>query len=256
MAARTGRSTLADPARHKTAVAAHAERFVIVGIKWGQLGANVPNEFVAEGVRSYGGRAVGLACVDPHDTDAPRELERAFTTLGLHGLKLSPVYQGFDPSSPEAWRLYEICDHYRKPILFHQAAAFAQQAVLEWGRPVLLDRVARTFPKLHLILAHLGQPWVEETVQLLRKHKQVFADLSARFYRHWQIYNGLMHAIDYGVTDQLLFGSDFPMQSTAEALTAFRAINEWGPGVALPRIPEETIESIVSRRPLSLVGWS
>jgi predicted TIM-barrel fold metal-dependent hydrolase len=255
MAVRTGRSTLADPERHRAAIASSAERFVIVGIRWGRLGANVPNEFIAKGVKDYAGRAVGLACVDPSDPNAPAELEHAFATLGLHGLKLSPVYQGFDPWSPGAWKVYEICDHYRKPILFHQAAAFAQQAVLEWGNPILLDKVARTFPELKITLAHFGQPWAEETVQMLRKHKQVFSDLSARFYRRWQLYNALMLAIDYGVTGQLLFGSDFPMQSTAEALAAFRSINDWGAGVTLPRIPETTIEDIVNNRPLSLLGW-
>jgi len=255
MAARTGRSTLADPEHHRAAIAASAERFVIIGIKWGRLGANVPNDFIAACVREYSGRAVGLCCVDPNDPGAPAELERSITKLGLRGLKLSPVYQGFDPWSPEAWKLYEMCDGLGVPILFHQAGAFAAQAVLEWGNPLLLDKVARTFPNLRMILAHLGQPWAEETIQMMRKHKQVYSDLAARYYRRWQFYNALMLAIDYGVTGQLLFGSDFPMQSTEEALAAFRAINDWGPDVRLPRIPEQTIEDIIANRPLSLVGW-
>ena len=62
-------------------------------------------------------------------------------------------------------------------------------------------------------------------------------------------------AIDYGVTGQLLFGSDFPMQSTEEALAGFREINNWGPDVRLPKIPEQTIEDIIGNRPLSLLGW-
>ena len=215
----------------------------------------MPNDFIAEQVRAYDGRAVGLACVDPRDPGAPAELERSITTLGLSGLKLSPPYQDFDPWSTEAWRLYEIADGHGVPIMFHQASAFASQAALEWANPILLDRIARSFPALRLIVAHLGQPWVEETVQLMRKHRHVFADLSARYYRRWQLYTGLMAALDYGVTGQLLFGSDFPMQTSADAAAAFRAVNDWGPDVKLPRIPDPVIEDIISRRPLSLLGW-
>ena len=138
--------------------------------------------------------------------------------------------------------------------MFHQAAAFPAQSVLEYGNPVLLDKVARSFPRLRIIVAHLGQPWVEETVQLLRKHKTMFADLSARYYRRWQFYTGMQHALDYQVTGQLLFGSDFPMQTTREAAAAFRAVNDFGAGVSLPRIPESVIDSILYERPLELLG--
>lgn len=255
LAARTHGGPEADPEQHRAGVASTADKFVVVGIRWGQLGANVPNDFVAEYVAQYPGRAIGLSSVDPNDADAPAEFERAIKTLGLKGLKLSPVYQGFDPWSPAAWQLYELADQMNVPIMFHSAAAFAAQGVLEWGSPVLLDKVARAFPNLRIILAHLGQPWISETVQMLRKHKQVFSDLSARYYRHWQFYQGLMEALDYQVQGQLLFGSDFPMMSTADAMAAFRAVNEWGPDVSLPKIPEAVIEDILYNRPLSLLGW-
>jgi hypothetical protein len=104
-----------------------------------------------------------------------------------------------------------------------------------------------------MILAHVGQPWIAETVVLLRKHKQLFADLSARYYRKWQCYNALMLAIDYGVTGQLLFGSDFPIQTPRAALDAFRAINDWGEGVTLPRVPDSLIDDIVHNRPLEVL---
>ena len=62
-----------------------------------------------------------------------------------------------------------------------------------------------------------------------------------------------MLALEYKVTDQLLFGSDFPMQTSQAALDSFRAVNDWGEGVALPQIPEETIEDIAFNRPFSLL---
>ncbi|MGD9741113.1 MAG: amidohydrolase family protein [Dongiaceae bacterium] len=253
MGSKTGRSVDASPAAHKRHVADICEKFVLVAMRWNRLGIHIPNEFVAEYAADYKGRAVGFACVDPHDANAPTELEHAVVKLGLRGLKLSPVYAGFDPWSPEAWRLYEVANALKVPLLWHQSAAYAQQSMLEYGNPILVDRIARAFPHLRMILAHVGQPWTAETVVLLRKHKQIYADLSARYYRKWQCYNALMLAIDYGVTGQLLFGSDFPIQTPSAALDSFRAINDWGEGVTMPRIPDSLIDDIVYNRPLELL---
>lgn len=171
----------------------------------------------------------------------------------MHGLKISPVYGGYDPWSKEASRIYQVCDRLRIPLLWHQSAAYASESTLEYGNPILLDRIAREFPKLRMIVAHVGQPWVGETVVLLRKHPQIFADLSARFHRKWQVYNALMLALDYKVTNQLLFGSDFPLRTTSDALAEFRNINSWGDGVSLPKFPPEIIEDIAQNRPLELI---
>jgi hypothetical protein len=104
-----------------------------------------------------------------------------------------------------------------------------------------------------MIVAHIGQPWSGETVVLLRKHPQIFADLSARFHRRWQLYNALMLALDYRVTKQLLFGSDFPLRTTSEAMQEFRALNDWGENVTMPKFPTDVIEDIITNRPLELL---
>ena len=114
--------------------------------------------------------------------------------------------------------------------------------------------MAGALPRLRMIVAHLGQPMMQETVMLMRKNENVFADLSARFHRRWQLYNGLRTAIEYGVTDRLLFGSDFPVMTTGEAARAFQAINDWGDGVRLPPIPPDVIDGILYERPLELLG--
>jgi predicted TIM-barrel fold metal-dependent hydrolase len=244
----------APPDRHRAAMAG-VDRYVIVGVQWGlPHGPNVPNDFVAEQVAASGGRAVGFASVNPSQPDAPAELERAVRTLGLRGLKLSPAYQGFDPRLPEAWRLYELADRWGVPVMFHAGGAYPASAALETANPVLLDPVARAFPELPIIVAHLGQPWMAETVMLLRKHRRVFADLSARFHRPWQLYNGLVLALEYRVEDKLLFGTDFPVATPEQAMAQFRGLNRLVEGTNLPRIPEDVIEGILYERPLALVG--
>ena len=164
------------PEHHRRGVVeGGAEKFVVIKMPT-KSGRGIPNDFIAEYVGQYPGRAVGFAAIDPTEGDAAAELERCVTKLGLRGLKLSPVYHGYDPWSPAVWRLYEMADAFRIPVMFHMGGAYDPEAALEWGSPLLLDRVARAFPRLRMIVAHLGQPMMQETVMLLRKNENVFAD--------------------------------------------------------------------------------
>jgi len=253
MISRVGIAIEATPESHERHIANIADKFTVVTMNFPRIKVRVPNEFVAEYVRRFPGRAKAFACVDPLDQNAPRALEYAIKELGMHGLKISPVYGGYDPWCSEAWRIYQLCSRLRIPLLWHQSAAYASDSTLEHGNPILLDRIAREFPKLRMIVAHFGQPWIGETVVLLRKHPQIFADLSARFHRKWQLYNALMLALDYKVTNQLLFGSDFPLRTTSDALKEFRGINDWDVGVTLPKFPPEIIEDIIQNRPIELL---
>ena len=173
----------------------------------------------------------------------------------MQGLKVSPVYQGFDPWSPEAWELYYLANKYDVPVMFHMGGMYDPHGTLEWGNPLRLDKVGRAFPDLRIIVAHFGQPNMQETAMLMRKNTNVFTDLSARFHRKWQLYNGLMVAIEYKVTDRILFGSDFPVMTTMDAVNAFKNINDWGEGINLPKIPPDLIDEIIYNRPFGLLRF-
>jgi len=242
------------PENHKRAIEeAGVGKFVVINSPR-RPGHIVPNDFIAEYVSQYPGRAIGLASVNPNDSDAAQDFKRSIKDLNLKGLKLSPVYQGFDPWDKKAWKLYEIANEYNSVLMFHMGGAYDPNGTLEWGNPLLLDKIGRAFPNLRIIVAHFGQPMMQETIMLMRKNKNVFTDLSARFHRKWQLYNGLMIGIEYGITDRILFGSDFPVATTKEAVDAFKNINNWGDGIKLPPIPQELINDILYNRPFELLG--
>src|SRR5439155_4948100 len=74
------------PDKHRPAVVEAADKFVVVNLPT-RSGRFVPNDFIAEYVAQYPGRAVGFARVDPNDARAPEEFERSINQLGLKGLK-------------------------------------------------------------------------------------------------------------------------------------------------------------------------
>ena len=245
----------ATPDDHKKSVVdGGAEKFVVINAPV-RAYKKIPNDFIADYVAQYPGQAVGFASVDPNDPTAAEEFERSVTDLGLQGLKVSPVYQGFDPWSPEAWELYYLANKYDVPVMFHMGGMYDPNGTLEWGHVLRLDKVGRAFPDLRIIVAHFGQPNMQETAMLMRKNKNVFTDLSARFHRKWQLYNGLLVAIEYKVTDRILFGSDFPVMTTKDAVNAFKNINDWGEGINLPKIPPDLIDEIIYNRPFDLLRF-
>lgn len=226
--------------------------FIVLGLRSKFLGLEIPNDYIAEQVRRHPGRAVGVGSVDPNDPDALTELERVHTDLRLQGLKLSPPYQDFHPHGPEAWAIYELADQLGMFLLFHQGSVFHPKCSIEHANPLLLDRIASSFPDLRIIVCHCGQPWTTETVTLMARHPHVYTDISARLNRPWQLYTTLMAAIDYHVTDKFLFGSDFPVFQPDAARDQLLALNDRLPG--LPPIPASVIDSILFERPFSLLG--
>src|SRR5262245_63401168 len=82
MAGRNPKVDECTPEQHRAGVEG-VDRFVILGLQWPLAGYHVPNDFVAEHVARYAGRAVGFACVHPDAHDALVEFERCVTKLGF-----------------------------------------------------------------------------------------------------------------------------------------------------------------------------
>ena len=150
--------------------------------------------------------------------------------------------------------MFKRAEELRLPVLIHQGATFPRRAPLKWAQPLLLEDVALLCPELRLVIAHMGHPWEAETIVLIRKHPHLYADISGLFYRPWQQYNSLRLAIEYGVADKLLFGTDYPIATYRETVDGLRQIPAIGAGAAVPRVPEETIERLIERNPLPLLG--
>jgi predicted TIM-barrel fold metal-dependent hydrolase len=247
-------SACGDYDDHAQAMAEAGVNACVVIALWSEhLGVRIPNEYIAEYVERWNGHAIGVASVDPNRRSARDEVRYAARELGLQGLKLSPPYQSFHPHSDEAWAVYRAAADEGLFLMFHQGAVTLRRGVLEYAQPVLLDRVARELPDTRIIVAHVGQPWYVEVMPMLRKHPHMYADLSARCSRPWQLRNILLSAIDYGLTDKLLWGSDFPTFMPKAHSEQLLGVNEALDGAA-PLIPRSHLESILFDRPLSYLG--
>jgi len=228
---------------------------IVVGFKTQLLDCDVPNDYMAGYVNRHPEKLVGFMSIDPCQPDAVEELERCVRDLGLRGIKMSPVYQGFDPQAKAAHAVYEAAQRHGLPILLHQATCYNRIAPLRFARPLNFDEIATCYPDLTLIFAHLGYPWEQETLHVVRKHPHLFTDISFACSRPWTFYNTLVYYAEWGVLDKLLFGSDYPAAATPEeTMRMLRSVNDLVDGTGLPRIPSEEIEAIIHRDSLRLLG--
>lgn len=229
------------------------DRAIVFGLRALHVGLVVPNDYVAEYVRQHPEKLIGFASVDPNEDGYMDELHRAFEDLHLRGLKLGPIYQNFHPMDERILPVYEYCARTHRPIIIHQGTTFPRRAPLKFALPIQLEDVALAYPDLTMVIAHLGHPWIAETIVLIRKHPNLYADISALHYRPWQFYNALMLAFEYGVLDKVLFGSDYPFTTPEATLKSLREINKIPGSSGLPRIPEEKIRALIERDTLELL---
>ena len=230
------------------------DRTIVLGFKSHYLGADIPNQQVAAYVSGHPKKLIGFAGVDPtHPKEAVAELRRARNELGMRGVAVAPAAQNFHPSHSTAQRVYEACVELGMPVLFHSGVDFGAETKLEYAQPVLLDEVARNHPNLKMIIAHLGYPWVQETIVMLGKHRNVYSEISWLLHQPWQAQLALSSAYHYGVIDKLLFGSGFPFTSAANTMEALYSINHMCHGTNLLTIPREQLRGIVERDALELL---
>lgn len=244
--------TCADVAKHREAID-KVDRAIVLGFKSLYLEAEIPNRSIAEYVRRNPSKIVGFAGIDPTERDWLEELRIAQEELQLKGVTISPSMQNFHPSDTHAMRLYEECARRRMPIVFEQNHRNAASKI-EYARPLLLDEIAREFPELRIVVAHMGYPYIDETVVLLGKHQHIYADIAGLLRQPWLTYNALLTAHEYGVIGKLLFGSNFPFRLPATCIEALYSINQLSQGTNLAAIPREQLRGIVERDTLALLG--
>lgn len=165
-----------------------------------------------EVLQRHPGRFEVFGGVDPRwGSDGVTLFERSLREFGFRGLKLYPPC-GFSPSDPSLYPYYEICAHYRVPVLLHIGPT---SPILDFSfsSPFLLDQAARCFPSVNFILAHGAVSFVEESMMMCRFRPNVYMDISS--YQSTLGYDPaatvIKNAVSRGINHKILFGTDFPV---------------------------------------------
>jgi predicted TIM-barrel fold metal-dependent hydrolase len=188
-------------------------------------------------LRESGGRLRRTSTVDP--TRGEEAVAHAVAlwerVADLSAIKLYPGYRPFYPHDPRLAPVYEFCARRRLPILIHQGDTLDPMGLVRFARPIEVDEVAVRYRDLKIVLCHLGNPWVEETAELVYKNENVYTDTSgllgpprlpyfeAQFRRAVRRLENAIATI--GHADRILYGSDWPLQSIRTSVGVIRALD-------------------------------
>ncbi len=209
----------------------------------------VSNQLVAQAVRDHPDAFVGFGSVDPLKGDrAVAELD-SIRELGLKGVKLHPSLQAFEPDHHRFWPLYERCSELGLVCLFHTGTSGigagqpgGQGIHLDYARPIRLDSVAADFPRLEIVAAHFGWPWHLELIAIALHKTNVSIDISGWAPRY--IPPEVVREMKGRLTDQFLFGSDYPFLQPDRCLSELESLE----------IPSEKLQKILLGNGKRLIG--
>lgn len=198
---------------------AQIDKVVLLGEDYSSEGQPpmVSNDEMKKIVDSSPEHFIGFAGVDPRRSDAKEELVRAFDELKLSGLKLNVSRLHMYPNDPSLLPLYEICEERNKPIMFHAGYSWEPNTPSKYARPINFEDVAVDFPNLRFCLAHMGWPWWEETIMMLMKYDNVYADTSTvymdspkNYYSHLFSVNMDLNWLQNCFAEKVMYGSNTP----------------------------------------------
>ncbi len=126
---------------------------------------------------------------------------------GIHGVKLHPEFQHFPLDDERLFPMYEEMERTDMFLISHMG-----DPRVDVSGPRHLLPVARTFPKLRCIAAHLGNwgDWDRETIRPLTRLDNVYTDISSSF-SYVEDKKPLFEILyDYDPT-HIFYGSDYPI---------------------------------------------
>jgi len=125
-----------------------------------------------------------MGCVDLRKNPDPPEKIDNLKEQGFAGLKV--IYSYYPYNHEIYFPLYARAEKLGMPIIFHTGylAQAGDGSDGKYGidcnnyRPYLFDKIARAFPNLKIIGAHLGKPHCDEAITMMMAHRNVYFDFS------------------------------------------------------------------------------
>jgi predicted TIM-barrel fold metal-dependent hydrolase len=137
----------------------------------------------------------------------------------VKGIKLYPGYDLYAINDPSLEAVFRVAAKHDVPVMIHCGDTYAKDAKVRQAHPLLVDDVAVDYPDVRFVICHLGNPWFQDTAEVLYKNDNVYADISGltlgdfdyAFERYLvsRVKDLIAYMGDPG--SQLMYGSDWPL---------------------------------------------
>lgn len=192
------------------------------GIKSGEAVLRQTCERLAAAQREYPGRFATSVGIDPRlGYEAARHVRIAVREYGIKCIRIIPMFTGIAIDDKLAYPLYTAaCDEGAVVSINVGVPGPMKPAKLQ--RTILVDEVALTFPDLKIVMSHLGDPWISETVSMLVKHPNVYAMTAGWAPKY--IPDDIIRFAERRNPGKLMWASDYPILPLERTATEGRAV--------------------------------
>lgn len=183
------------------------------------------NGSVLEFCRAYPQKFVGFWGIDPHKRMAAvREIEKVVSEYGMKGIAIDPYLAHIPACEARFYPLYAKCCELNIPVFITMAPPpQVQGALMDYADPRHVDKVARDFPELTLIMSHGGYPYVNEAIYACLRNANVYMDISE--YERAPMVEVYVRAMNESISDKVLFASAHPFVELSDALEAYKGFD-------------------------------
>lgn len=213
------------------------------------------NDKVRQAFLKYPGKIIGFAYMRL-GRDKP-EMVDEFYKLGFKGLKVVNPLSNYDDKG--YYPIYARAEKYKMPVLFHTGIVVGTDSDKEYDvssvrqMPIYLDTIARAFPELIIIGAHLGIPWHEEACLLMQAHPNVYFDLTVSPQSNWWENKGISYLKKLlyweGAWEKIVFGTDVSPECLDKAVKMYQRVLD---SSKVPQIVQDKIFGGTMTRVLNL----
>ena len=186
------------------------------------------NEYVA-GLRDRYPDTIRQAwgAVDPFKgEEAILQAEQAVKGLHLLGFHFHPIMGRFSVDDQRLYALWESIDALKVPVMVDVGTTGMGAGMpggsgtrIRYAHPAAVDALAADFPRLQIVMAHPGWPWVEETIAVALHKGNVAWELSGWAPKYFP--DSVRRDIRGRLKDKVMFGSDYP------SISYERIFREW-----------------------------
>ena len=144
------------------------------------------NAVVLQAVKQHPDRLIGNIYIDPRQPDALDTLAK-YLEAGFRCVKLFPPV-GFYADDERFFPLYERIEQAGIPLLSHAGQTnimvishdpkVRRATSTKYAHPMTFDSLARLFPKMPIVLAHMGYPYYIDAWSVAHANPNIYLDIS------------------------------------------------------------------------------
>jgi hypothetical protein len=161
------------------------------------------------------------------------KLEKYIAEGFISGIKIYPSYLPYYPNDKIYSKFYQMAIKHNIPAIVHTGAVLsndnAGRVRQKYAHPLHVDDLAVDFPKLRIVMAHSGYPWIVDAAQVAYKNENVFLDFSglkeetvrSNTVLDQQIVWAFHYVEDH---EKFMYGSDWPIIKMHEYIAWIRKL--------------------------------